>query len=106
MSCTNRDDPPYQGAIYMNFTLPANARADQRFQTIALAMVAHGWKEGLPPNQHLNGKTLSRDGVTAILYPDNGDPNRGIARLYGQCRDMNNHRGDTTASVDITGQLR
>jgi hypothetical protein len=106
MSCKNRDDPPYQGAIYMNFTLPADPRADQRFQTIAAAMVAHGWKEGLPPNQHLNGKTLSKDGVTAILYPDSDDPNRGIARVYGQCRDMNNHRGEATAWVDITGRLR
>jgi hypothetical protein len=106
MSCKNRDDPPYQGAVYMNFTLPADAGADQYFRTIAAAMVARGWNEGLPPNQHLNGKTLSKDGVTAVLYQDNDYPNRGIARLYGQCRDMNNHRGDTTAWVDITGQLQ
>ncbi len=26
MSCKNRDDPPYQGAIYLTFTLPAAAR--------------------------------------------------------------------------------
>jgi hypothetical protein len=106
LSCKNRDDPPYQGAVYMNFTLPADARADEYFQTIAAAMAGRGWIEGLPPNQHLYGKTLSKDGVTAILYRDSDYSNRGIARLYGQCRNMNNHRGDTTAWVDITDQLQ
>jgi hypothetical protein len=106
MSCKNRDDPPYQGAVYMNFTLPVDARADKYFQTVAEAMVADGWTAGLPPNQHLSGKTLSKDGVTAILYHDTDYPNRGVARVYGQCRNMNNHRGDTTAWVDITDQLQ
>jgi hypothetical protein len=106
MSCKNRDDPPYQGVIYMNFTLPANAGAREYLQTIAAAMAARGWNQGLPPNQHLNGKTLSKDGVTAILYQDSDYPDRGIARLYGQCRNMNNHRGDTTGWVDITDQLQ
>jgi hypothetical protein len=106
MSCKDRDDPPYQGAVYMNFTMPADARPDNYFKTIAAAMVARGWNEGLPPNQHLNGTTLSKHGVTAILYRDSDHPDRGIARIYGQCRNMNNHRGDTTAWVDITNQLK
>lgn len=106
MSCKDRDNPPYQGAVYMNFTLPADARPDKYFQTIAAAMLAHGWSEGLPPNQHLFGKTLSMDGVTAILYQDSDSPDQGIARIYGQCRNMNNHRGDTTTWVDITDQLQ
>ncbi|MGH7226301.1 MAG: hypothetical protein ACRELF_24055 [Gemmataceae bacterium] len=106
MSCRDHDDPPYQGAIFMNFTLPTDARAHSYFQAIAAAMVARGWNQGLPPNQHVNGKALSKDGVTAILYQDSDYPNRGIARLYGQCRNMNNHRGDPTAWVDITDQLQ
>jgi hypothetical protein len=106
MSCKNRDDPPYQGVVYMNFTLPADARVDKYFQTIADTMMARGWDAGSPPNQHLYGKILSKNGVTAILYPDGDYPNRGIARLYGQCRNMNDHRGDTTAWADITDQLR
>ena len=108
MSCKNRDDPPYQGAVYMTFALPADARADEYFQTIATAMVARGWREGLPPNQHLFGKSLSKDGVTAIVYQDSDSTdaaNHGIARIYGQCRDMNDHRDDTTGWIDITGQL-
>jgi hypothetical protein len=105
MSCKNREDPPYQGAVYMDFALPADARADEYFRGIATAMAARGWREGPPPHQNLLGKTLSKDGVTAMLYPDSDSEKHGVARIYGQCRDMNNHRGSPTAWVDITDQL-
>jgi hypothetical protein len=105
MSCKNREDPPYQGAVYIDFTLPADAYGNTYFQGIARAMVARGWREGLPPRQHVFGTTLSKDGVTAILYQDSASPKRGVARIYGQCRDMTNHRGDSTAWVDISDQL-
>lgn len=105
MSCKNLDDPPYQGAVYMNFALPAEGRADRYFRSIAAAMVAKGWEEGLPPNQHAYGATLYKDGVTAILYRNTGDPNSGVIRLYGQCRNMNNHHNDTTAWVDISDKF-
>ena len=103
MSCKNRDDPPYQGAVYLSFTLPADARPDEYFQTIAAAMVAHGWSAGLPPNQRLFGKSLSKDGVTAILYPDRDSTTHGIGRIYGQCHDMNSHGG--AAWIDVTDRL-
>jgi hypothetical protein len=106
MSCKDRDDPPYQGVVYMNFRLPADIRAYKYLQTIADAMVAHGWNAGLPSNLHLYGKSLSKDGVTAIFYQDSDYPSSGVARLYGQCRNMNNHRADTTAWVAITDQLQ
>jgi hypothetical protein len=53
----------------------------------------------------LVGKSFSKAGVTAILYQDSDSEKRGVARIYGQCNDMNNHRGDSTAWVDITDQL-
>jgi hypothetical protein len=105
MSCKNREDPPYQGAVYMDFALPADTRVDEYFRRIATAMNARSWREGPPPHQNLLGKTLSKDGVTVMLYPDSDSQKHGVARIYGQCRDMNNHRGDATAWVDITDQL-
>ena len=81
MSCKDRDDPPYQGAVYMSFALPAGAGADDYLRTIAAAMVAHGWREGLPPNQHLLGKNLSKDGINAIVYQDS-DSARPWRRTY------------------------
>ena len=105
MSCKDRDDPPYQGAIYLTFALPAAARADTYFPAIAATLVTHGWTEGLPPNDHAFAKILTKDAVTVIVYRQNEDPGLGVARIYGECRNMNNHRGDATAWIDITDQL-
>jgi hypothetical protein len=105
MSCKNRDDPPYQGAVYLDFQLPSDVSADQYFRGISAAMAARGWREGLPPNQHLFGRNLSKDGVNAILYPDRDSSTHGVARIYGQCHDMSDHRGAKAEWVDITDRL-
>jgi hypothetical protein len=44
--------------------------------------------------------------ATVIFYQDSDYPNRGIVRLYGHRWNMNNHRGDIAAWVDITNQLQ
>jgi hypothetical protein len=106
MSCKNRDDPPYQGAVYMNFDLPPDVDADQYFRGVSAAMVARGWREGLPPNQHMFGRNLSKDGVNAILYPDRDTPTRGIARIYGQCHETSDRRGAKPEWIDITDRLQ
>jgi hypothetical protein len=106
MSCKNRDDPPYQGAIYLTFVLPAGAAPDTYFPTVAGTLVDRGWKQGLPPNDHTFGKTLTKDAVTAVIYPHDDDTTLGVLRLYGECRNTNDHRNDTTAWVDVTGQLK
>jgi len=105
MSCKNRDDPPYQGAIYLTFTLPAGQRTDAYFETLASALRLHGWAEGPPPNNHAFAKIFSQKAVTVTFYRDSDDPGVGVARLYGECRDMNDHRLDTTGWVDITGEV-
>jgi hypothetical protein len=106
MSCKNQNDPPYQGAIYLTFTLPAGARADTYFKSIAETLVTRGWTEGLPPNEHMFGKTVSKDAVTAIIYPHGDDaPGVGVLRAYGQCRDVNDHRKDASGWIDITNQF-
>jgi hypothetical protein len=105
MSCKSRDDPPYQGAVYMDFQLPTDVSPDQYFHTISAAMVARGWREGLPPNQHMFGRNLSKDGVNAILYPDRDSSTHGVARIYGQCHDMTDHRSAKAEWTDITDRL-
>jgi hypothetical protein len=106
MSCKDRDDPPYQGAIYLTFVLPAAARADAYFPAIATTLAAHGWIEGLPPNDHTYAKSLTKDAVTVIVYRQSEDPGLGVLRVYGQCRNMNDHRTDATAWIDITDRLK
>ncbi len=105
MSCKNRDDPPYQGSIYLTFTVPAAAPADTYFAGIATTLTGHGWAEGLPHNNHAFAKTLTKDAVTVIMYRHDDDPRLGVLRVYGQCRNMNDHRGDATTWTDITDQF-
>lgn len=105
MSCTGRDDPPYQGAVYMNFALPVDTQPDEYFRNMAAAMVIRGWTERRPPNRAMVGKMFAKDGVTAILYQDSDSADHGVGRIYGQCNNMNNHRDDSTAWLDITSQL-
>lgn len=105
MSCKNRDDPPYQGAVYLTFRLPAGERADTYFETLASALRSHGWAEGPAPNNHAFAKAFSHDGVTVTIYRDGDDPGVGVVRLYGQCRNMSDHRHDPTGWVDITGEI-
>lgn len=106
VSCKNRDDPPYQGAVYLNFVLPTDVGAEAYFRTVGAALVAHGWREGLPPNQHFFGQNLSKDGVSALLYPESASSTHGVARIHGQCRNTTDHRSDSTAWVDVTDRLR
>jgi hypothetical protein len=105
MSCRNQHDPPYQGAIYLTFTVPSDVRTDSYFHSVAAAMSAHGWHEGLAPVQGVYGKTLYNDGVTAIIYRDSDYPTLGVARLYGQCRNVTDHRTDTTTWTDVSDQI-
>lgn len=105
MSCKDQDGPPYQGAVHLTFALPADARADAYFGEIAATLITHGWAEARPPNQQLFGKTLSKDAVTAVISRRLEEPKMGELRVYGQCRNMNDHRDDATGWIDITGQF-
>ncbi|MEB3906847.1 hypothetical protein OSH39_21875 [Mycobacterium ulcerans] len=105
MSCKNREDPPYQGAIYLTFTLPVDAHADTYFRAVASTLVQHGWTEGRPPAEHVFGRTLTRDDTTAVLYRHRDDPTMGVLRLYGPCRNTTDHRRDTMGWTDISDQF-
>jgi hypothetical protein len=105
MSCKDRDDPPYQGAVYLTFALPGSAPADAYFPAIAATLVDHGWAEAVTPGDRALAKTLSKDAVTVLLSRQRDDPGTGVLRVYGQCRNMNDHHRDATTWVDITDQL-
>ncbi|BBZ76102.1 putative lipoprotein LppJ [Mycolicibacterium anyangense] len=106
MSCQNADDPPYQGAIYLNFDVPGVMGTPKFFAAIAAAMRAEGWQEALPPNRHPGGRALTREGVTIIYFRNDDTSTRGTMQIYGECRNVTDHRLDTTGWVDITPELR
>lgn len=105
MSCKNRDDPPYQGAVYLTFTLPVGQQTGTYFETIASTLRAQGWAEGPPPNNHAFAKIFSQHAVTVTVYRDGDDPGVGVARIYGECRNIAGHRHDTDGWADITGEV-
>lgn len=105
MSCKNRDDPPYQGAVYLTFTLPVGQQTDTYVETIASTLRTHGWAEGAPPNNHAFAKIFSQHAVTVTVYRDGEDPGVGVARIYGECRNVSGHGHDTVGWVDVTGEV-
>ena len=105
-SCASEDEPPYQGMIYLTFDVPTVAETRAYFREIARDMTAAGWREGLPPGRHPGGHTLVKDGMYAVYYRDPDLPGRGLLKLYGECRNVADHRLDTTGFVDITDQVR
>ncbi|WP_445165300.1 hypothetical protein ACTXG7_15345 [Mycolicibacterium sp. Dal123E01] len=105
MSCKNADEPPYQGAIYLNFDVPNVLDTPRYFASIAAAMAAKGWTEGIPPGRNPGGRTFTRNGVTAIYFRDSDKTDRATMQIYGECRDTTDHRSDTTGWVDVTGAL-
>lgn len=105
MSCKDRDNPPYRGAVYLTFALPAATSADTYLPDLATKLVADGWTKGLPPGNHAFASVLTKDEVTASIYRHDDNPGLGILRLYGECRNTTDHHADTTAWVDITGEF-
>ncbi|WP_231987499.1 hypothetical protein [Mycobacterium sp. E2238] len=113
-SCNDQGDPPYRGVVSMSFTLPngqtdgppSTADPNTSFQRIAATMVAHGWNDGPPPDWHSYGRVLNKDGVVAVMTQDPAS-GRGKLQLYGECRNMTNHRLDgPDAGFRIDDQLR
>ncbi|MCH9722717.1 MAG: hypothetical protein K0U67_11735 [Actinomycetia bacterium] len=106
MSCSSNGEPPYQGSLYLSFDVPSITETPGYFRRIAAAMKSRGWREGLPPNRHPGGRTLARDGMTAVYYRDPDIPGRGVLQISGECRTLTDHRTDDAGFVDVTGQLR
>jgi hypothetical protein len=105
MSCTNADEPPYQGTIYLNFDVPGVVDTPKYFGSIAAAMTTKGWTEAMPPSRHPGGRTFTRNGVTVIYFRDTDQTDRATMQIYGECRVTTDHRADTTGWVDVTGSL-
>ncbi len=103
LSCTSLHDPPYQAAVYLNFHLP-EANSVKRIREIGAAMLAHGWQEAPSLGEHF-GLKLSKNGVTSTFHENPDDPKFGAMRIYGECRNMSDHRNDNPAFTDITRQL-
>ena len=104
-SCATEDQPPYQGTLYVGFAVPDVIHTRALFRQIAQTMLTQGWRIGLPPGHHPEGVTLAKGAVTAIYYRDPDQDGRGVLRVYGECRDMTDHRLDGGGFMDVTKEL-
>lgn len=105
VSCSSVEQPPYQGIIYVTFDVPRVAETKAYFDEIETAMTAAGWRRGEPPGRHPGGRTLAKNGLVAIYYRHPDLPGRGVLQVYGECRNLTDHRQDSTGFVDVTGEL-
>lgn len=105
MPCREGDDPIYQGSVYLNFNLPTIRETPALFREIARNLFPAGWREGVPPGHHPGGKVLGKDGMAAVYYRHPDIPGRGVLQIYGECRNVADHRMDTTGFVDISRDL-
>lgn len=105
MACEEDDDPVYQGSLYVNFDLPPIREIPSFFREIARNLYPGGWREGVPPGHHPGGKTLAREGMAAVYYRHPDVPGRGVLQIYGQCRNVTDHRLDTSGFLDISREL-
>jgi hypothetical protein len=105
-SCSSDDQPPYQGTLYVGFAVPGVVQTRALFRQIAQTMQTQGWRIGLPPGRHPDGWTLAKGGVIAVYYRDPDQEGRGVLRVYGECRDVADHRLDGGGGfLDVTREL-
>lgn len=105
MPCREGGDPLYQGSLYLNFDLPTIRETPAYFRQIVRNLYPGGWREGVPPGHHPGGKVLSKEGVAAVLYRHPDVPGRGVLQIYGECRDVADHRMDPTGFIDVSREL-
>ena len=103
VSCKNENEPPYQAAIYMSFRLP-QSNSVKYLRDVATSMATHGWTRAPSMGEHF-GQKLTKDGVTAIVYREGADAQFATLRLYGECRNVADHRNDNPVWREVTDQL-
>lgn len=103
--CGVDDGPPYQGSAYVDFDLPSITETPAYLRRISAALSSRGWTEGMAPNQHPGGKILVKGRVSATLYRNPDVPRRGVLEIYGECRNVTDHRLDATGFVDISDRI-
>jgi hypothetical protein len=103
VSCNGESEPPYQAVLYLNFRLP-QGNSVTYLPVVAAAMAAHGWTPAATLGEHF-GQKLTKDGVTAIFYRNDDTADFATMRLYGECRNAGDHRGDNSVWTEVTDQL-
>ncbi|MGO4445092.1 hypothetical protein AB4Z42_17215 [Mycobacterium sp. 2YAF39] len=100
VSCATQNAAPYQAAMYMSFSLPHSDWA-RYLDQVASAMIVGGWAAAPAQAEHF-GRKLTKGGVTAVLQRNLDDPTFATMRLYGECRNLEDHRNDNPAWTEVS----
>ncbi|WP_307856863.1 hypothetical protein [Mycolicibacter acidiphilus] len=101
--CNDQGEPPYHGRVDMVFKLPSDGDSGAYFERILSTMADQpGWGEGPVPGKRPFGDSLHKAGATVVVGRRNKE--RGIAQVFGECRNMNDHRDDS-GWHDITDEF-
>ncbi len=104
-ACNDQGEPPYRGRLEMGFRIPENTEPKKYFEQIAQTMVQQGvgWYDGPPPGKNPFGTVIHTNTVFAVIGQNPSAREDGYVHVFGECRNMENHRH--AASVNVTDQL-
>ena len=104
-ACNDQGEPPYRGRVDMDFRIPDDIEPKMYFQHLAKTMVqnGNGWYDGPPPGKNLFGNVIHTDTVFAVIGQNPVAKEDGYVHIFGECRNMADHRG--AASVNVTDQV-
>lgn len=106
-ACNDQGEPPYRGRLEVSFTIPEDVEPETYIRQIADTMMekGNGWYDGPPPGKRPFGTVIHTDAVMAILSPHPVAREYGAIRIFGECRNMVDHRNDAVKDVNVTDQL-
>jgi hypothetical protein len=104
-ACNDQGEPPYRGRIDASFEIPKDVEPQKYVDQVAKTMVQHGWIDGPPPGNRAFGTLIHTPEVWVILSPHPVAKEDGALRVFGQCRNMVNHREDPEKDFDVTARV-
>ncbi len=104
-ACNDQGEPPYRGRLEVSFTIPGGVEPEKYIRQIADTMLQQGWYDGPPPGKRLFGTVIHTDAVMAVLSQHPVAREDGAIRIFGECRNMADHRNDAVKDVNVTDRL-
>ena len=104
-ACNDQGEPPYRGRLELGFRIPENTEPQDYVKTVAKTVLTqgNGWYDGPPPGKNPFGTVIHNDTVFAIIAPNPVAKESGYVHVFGECRNMNEHKDG--ASVNVTDRV-
>ena len=106
-ACNDQGEPPYRGRVDVGFRIAEDTEPEKYFEQLAQTIVQQGvgWYDGPPPGKNPFGTVVHTDTVMAVIGQNPVAREDGYVHVFGECRNMEDHRDDATTNVNVTDQL-